>query len=135
MDHKNIVGNNDYANLLIHVSNMLNYSYQEIKSKYAEYPHSEINYFEDGENDKSIEIRFDKEGVTITCTFNADEISDFIILFPDKEQTIHEFISYLAKTYDYDFIKTRWITPDYFIKVKELSQAVYDVGFVFISKI
>ena len=133
MDNKNIVANS-YADLFLQAGNLLNSSFQEIKTKYADYPHCEINYFENGENDKSIEIRFDKEEVTTTCTFNVDEISDFIILFPDKEETIHGFISYLAKAYDYDFIKTRWITPDYFIKVKEMSQAVCDIGFVFISK-
>lgn len=124
-----------YSKVIETVSTILGLSFSEIKSKFANYPHCVINYFEKEILDKSIEIRFDEVQVTITCTFDSDEFSDYIILFPDKEETIHGFIGYLSKTYDYDYIKTRWITPDYFIKIKELTQAVCDVGFVFISKI
>jgi len=134
MDNKNIA-TNSYTDIFLQAGNLLNSSFQEIKTKYADYPHCEMNYFEKGMMDKSIEIRFDEQEFTIICTFNSDEISDYIILFPDKEETIHGFIGYLAKAYDYDFIKTRWITPDYFIKIRELTQAVCDIGFVFISKV
>jgi len=135
MGNKNTVSSENCDSILLHTSQLINCSFEEIKNKYADYPHCVMNYFEKNLTDKSIEIRFDKEEVTITCTFNSDEISDYIILFPDKEEIIHGFIGHLSKTYDYDYIKLWWIAPDYFIMTKELTHAVCDVGFVFISKI
>lgn len=134
MKNKNIIDIENYTGLFLHVSNLLNNSFPEIKSKFADYPHSEICYFEKVLKDKSIEIRFDEKEITITCTFNSNEICDCIFLYPDKKETNHELIAYFGQVYDYDFINTMWNTSNYRIKIKKVTQSINDVCFMITAK-
>jgi len=56
MSNKNTTGSENYAGILHHASQLINYSFDEIKSKYADYPHCVIDYFEKNLSEKSIEI-------------------------------------------------------------------------------
>ena len=133
MNNNKNAGNDSYADILQQVSNLLNNSFQEIKIKYADYPHCEISYFEKELQGKAIEIEIHKE-ITLRCLFDADEVNEYLSLIPDNEEIIHGFIGYLSKRYDYDFIKKRWITPNYHIHVKLLTQPVSNTSFVFLTK-
>ena len=84
MDNKNTVVIDSYANLFLQISNLLSCSFEEIKSKYADYSHCEINYFKKGMKDRFIEIRFDEKEITIKYIFNSDEKCDCTHLFSDK---------------------------------------------------
>lgn len=134
MDNKNIDCTKKYADILQRINALYNLTLPDIKNRYADYPHCVMDYFENGEEDKSIEIRFDQEKLTITYTFDSDEVCDCIMLFADEEGTIHELIPYLGKLYDYDFILTRWIAPGCYISIKRLTQSICDICFMFRSK-
>lgn len=110
--------------LLSHIPVLLNLTLQQIKTLYAGRPHCVMDYFEAGTEEKSIEIRFDEEELTITCTFYPDGICKCIFLFPDKEEAMRQLIAFFTRTYEYDFIKTRWSTGSYYIAVKEYDEPV-----------
>lgn len=78
MDNNKTVGRENYAHLLQQLRILLNQSLPEIRKKYVSYPYCLINYFEEGIEKKSIEIRFDWKKMTITCTFNDDGQCVFI---------------------------------------------------------
>ena len=105
-----------------HASSVLKLSLPQIKEKYADYPLYLINYMEKDIHETSIEIRFDKENTTLTCTFNAAGNCDAIFLFPDNEKLIEEFVVYLTDHYDYSFMKSRFMLGDCYLKVKELKE-------------
>lgn len=132
MNNNNIaVGIENYPDLLQQTCALLGLSLPEIKKKYADYPHCLIEHFEQGSEDKSMEIRFDKEERTITCLFNKDDKCDFVYLFPDKNEFIEEFILFLKDTCYYDFIKNYWKASNYYIKVKEIDPSSDDVCLMF----
>lgn len=64
-----------------------------------------MHYFDGGEEDKSIEIRFDESYMVITCLFDSNEKCNLILLFPGREEIIKHLIYYLKRNYNYDFIK------------------------------
>ena len=134
MDNKNAVGTCNYADILQQTENLLNCSYQEIKSKYEGHPHCEISYFEEGLKDKSIEVRFDDQELTMTCIFNSDSVCKSIFLFPDKEEVNHKFIAHLTEVYEYDFINMIWIDSGFYIKIKRVTWSVNDVCFMVSAK-
>lgn len=129
----NTVGIHDYANLLQQINSLLNITLSEIKNKYVDYPHCLIDYFEKDVTEKSIEIRFDKEEYTITCVFNTEGKCNTVYLFPDENETIEKFISYFKENYEYDFIKNRWETSFFYIKIKELAQSSNDIFCMFFN--
>lgn len=130
MDNKNSIGIENNAGFFLQVCNLLNNSFLEIKNDYADYPHSEISYFEKVLKNKSIEIRFDEIEITITCSFNPDELCDCIFLYPDKSETSNELIAYLRKRYEYDYIHAKWIAPDYSIKLQKVVLSIDDLCFM-----
>lgn len=130
MDNKNAIGTCNYADILQQTENLLNCSYQEIKSKYAGYPHCETTYFEKDMKDKSIEIRFDEQEISMTCTFNPEQICDSIFLFPDKVENNYDLITYLEEAYNYNFIDTMWFKSNHYIKIKKITPSLNDICFM-----
>lgn len=120
-----------YTELIKHASSVLKLSQKQIREKYADYPICLMDYVEKGIHENSIEIRFDKEEVTLTCTFNNDKSCDSVFLFPDSDQFIEEFISYLIENYDYNFLKNRFSLPNCYAKVKELKELPNNICLVF----
>ncbi|WP_224264055.1 hypothetical protein [Parabacteroides goldsteinii] len=57
--------------------------------------------------EKSIEIRFDQEAFTMTCLFSNEGKCEFVYLFPDKNEYVKGFISYLEITQNYDYLMNR----------------------------
>jgi hypothetical protein len=129
----NTVGINNYADLFQQINSLLNITLPEIKNKYGDYPHCLMDYFEKDVTERSIEIRFDQEEFTITCVFNTEGKCNCVYLFPDKNETIEKFISYFKDTYDYNFIKNRWETLDFYIKIKELTPSSNDICCMFFN--
>lgn len=102
MDNNNIVGIKSYYYLLQQITSLLNLSLPEIRQKYINYPYCLIDYFEKEVEEKSIEIRFDQEEFTLTCLFSNDGKCEFVYLFPDKNEYVKGFISYLEITQSYE---------------------------------
>ena len=120
MENNKTAGLENYAGILRQVGVLLNLSLSEIKDKYADYPHCLTDYIEKGITEKSIEIRFDKDEMTMTCLFNTEEKCNCIFLFADNNRTIEEFIRYLMGAFDYCYLRSRWKATGYYIKVKEV---------------
>lgn len=95
MENKKTIITKNYADLVEHTISTLHLSYSEIKMKYANYPLCVSNYFENGVENKFIEIRFDKDEASITCTFDDAENCDFVYLFLDSNEIARGLILYL----------------------------------------
>lgn len=130
-NNSNTVWVENYANLLQQISTVLNLTQPEIREKYADYPICLMDYFEKDIQEKSIEIRFDKEEITITCTFDIEGKCIIVYLFPDTNEVIEKLIRYLKEIYNYDFINSRWTTSNYYIKVDKISRLPSDFCFIF----
>ena len=131
MDNNNITGIKGYYYLLQQITSLLNLSLPEIRQKYINYPYCLIDYFEKDVEEKSIEIRFDQEAFTMTCLFSSEGKCEFVYLFPDKNEYVKGFISYLEITQNYDYLMNRWAIPGCYIKAKAIAHLSNDICLMF----
>ncbi|MBS5908344.1 MULTISPECIES: hypothetical protein [Dysgonomonas] len=120
-----------YSKIIEQASSVLKLSISQIKEKYTDYPLYLIDYIEKDIQEKSIEIRFHKEGITLTCTFDKDGNCDESFLFPDDAQIVEDFVSYLTDHHDYSFMKSRFMLGNCYLKIKELKEQRSDICLVF----
>lgn len=120
-----------YSIIIEQASSVLKLSISQIKEKYTDYPLYLIDYIEKDIQEKSIEIRFHKEGITLTCTFDKDGNCDESFLFPDDAQLVEDFVSYLTDHHDYSFMRSRFMLGNCYLKIKELKEQRSDVCLVF----
>ncbi|WP_291105833.1 MULTISPECIES: hypothetical protein [unclassified Dysgonomonas] len=120
-----------YSKIIEQASSVLKLSISQIKEKYTDYPLYLIDYIEKDIQEKSIEIRFSKEGITLTCTFDKDGNCDESFLFPDDDQLIEDFVSYLTDHHDYSFMRSRFMLGNCYLKIKELKEQRSDICLVF----
>lgn len=123
--------NNHFVDLIKHASSVLNLSISQIKEKYMQYPMCLMDYIEKDIHEKSIEIRFDKDEVTLTCTFNEEGNCNTTFLFPDNDVLIDDFVSYLTEHHDYNFVRSRFMLGNCYLKVKELKEQKSNICLVF----
>ena len=122
MTTKETLSEQFYTELIGHASSVLKLSLSQIKEKYIDYPLCLMDYIEKDIHEKSIEVRFDKEEVTLTCTFNNEGKCDSTFLFPDSDQLIEDFVDYLTDNHDYSFVRSRFMLGNCYLKVKELKE-------------
>lgn len=120
-----------YSKIIEQASSVLKLSISQIKEKYTDYPLYLIDYIEKDIQEKSIEIRFSKEGITLTCTFDKDGNCDESFLFPDDAQLVEDFVSYLTDHHDYSFMRSRFMLGNCYLKIKELKEQRNDICLVF----
>ena len=120
-----------YSKIIEEASSVLKLSISQIKEKYTDYPLYLIDYIEKDIQEKSIEICFSKEGITLTCTFDKDGNCDESFLFPDDAQLIEDFVGYLTDHHDYSFMRSRFMLGNCYLKIKELKEQRSDVCLVF----
>ena len=120
-----------YSKIIEQASSVLKLSISQIKEKYTDYPLYLIDYIEKDIQEKSIEIRFSKEGITLTCTFDKDGNCDKSFLFPDDAQLVEDFVSYLTDHHDYSFMRSRFMLGNCYLKIKELKEQRSDICLVF----
>lgn len=119
-------------NILIeHIKSALTLSEKQIRENFAEYPICLMDYIEKEVNEKSIEIRFDKEEATLTCIFDDEGVCNQVFLFPDKNEMVEKLITHFEKAYNYDYIRNRWIGSDFSIRVKPVVQLTGDYFLLF----
>ena len=123
----------NYTCLLQQINALMKLTLSEIRYIYESYPHCIIDYCEKEVAEKLIEIRFDKQEVSITCTFNAEGKCNIIYLFSDKRETIEKLIHYLKAKHEYSYIKKRWTVSAYYACIKETSDSPYGVYVMFYS--
>ena len=120
-----------YSKIIEQVSSVLKLSISQIKEKHTNYPLYLIDYIEKDIQEKSIEIRFSKEGITLTSTFDKDGNCDESFLFPDDAQLVEDFVSYLTDHHDYSFMRSRFMLGNCYLKIKELKEQRSDICLVF----
>lgn len=120
-----------YSKIIEQASSVLKLSISQIKEKYTDYPLYLIDYIEKDIQEKSIEIRFSKEGITLTCTFDKDGNCDESFLFPDDDQLIEDFVSYLTDHHDYSFMRSRFMLGNCYLKIKEMKEQRSNICLVF----
>lgn len=111
----------NYTDLIKSANSLLNLSLQKIKEDYRSFPICLIEYQEKDIHRKSIEIRLDKDDLTITCLFDSDDICRWVYLFTDKKETTESIISFLKDSYTFDYNKNRWIIPRSYVRIKGLN--------------
>lgn len=131
MDNNKIVSKKSYYDLLQLITSLLNLSLQEIRQQFADYPCRLIDYLENGVEEKSIEIRFGVDELTLTCLFSNEDKCKSVYLFPDKNEYVKGFISYLEISLDYDYFKNRWTASGCYIKAKRITSLSSDVCLMF----
>lgn len=131
MTTKEIPPEQIYSKIIEQASSVLKLSISQIKEKYTDYPLYLIDYIEKDIQGKSIEIRFHKEGITLTCTFDKDGNCDESFLFPDDDQLIEDFVGYLTDHHDYSFMRSRFMLGNCYLKIKELKEQRSDICLVF----
>ena len=131
MTTKEIPTEQIYSKIIEQASSVLKLSISQIKEKYTGYPLYLIDYIEKDIQEKSIEIRFHKEEITLTCTFDKDGNCDESFLFPDDDQLIEGFVSYLTDHHDYSFMRSRFMLGNCYLKIKELKEQRSDICLVF----
>lgn len=121
--------------LIEHIKSVLNLSEKQIREKFAEYPVCLMEYIDQEVNEKSIEVRFDKEEATLTCIFDDEGVCSQVFLFSDKIEMLEELITLFEKFYTYDCIRNKWIASDYSIRVKPIARLTGDYCLFFKSNI
>lgn len=120
-----------YTELMERAGSVLKLSLSEIKEKYSDYPLCIMEYIREGVSEKSIEIRFDKEEVTLACVFDSEGGCISVFIVPDYEHVVGKITDFLIENYDYSFPKSRFMFGDYFLKVKELEVPQNNLCLVF----
>jgi len=110
------------ALLINHPLSALKLSHKDIKEAYKNYPICLMEYIENGEHNKSIEIWLNEGLIILTCSFNKDEICNFVSLHTIDLAIIKQLISYLRKHYYYNYTKSCWIVSGIFIRVRETKE-------------
>jgi len=128
---KEATSQQQYIDIIGHASSMLNLSLFQIKEKYSDYPMCLMEYIEKETHEEGIEIRFDKEKVTITCIGNNNKECISVFLFPDDNGFIDDIVGYSKSNYDYSYLKSRFILNSCFMKVKESKELKDNIYLLF----
>lgn len=112
---------NNYKILIGYARSMLGYSFEELKRNYINYPISITVYVDKKTNtfEKIIEVRFDNQETTISCSFNEADKCDTTYLFLDSQSSENSFIKYLSKSFGFDYRKNHWLLDNCYLKIKQ----------------
>lgn len=109
---------NHILNHISKASDVLNYSLTEIRKRYSHMPICLMEYIEKGIKENVFEIRFDNENATLSCGFDDKKQCNIYYLFFNNPKIINDFTLNVNERYDYDFIQSRWILPNCYLKIK-----------------
>lgn len=77
-------------------------------------------YIENEVKENIIELLFEDQKATLSCTFDKNNsCCNASHIFLDDLDELNNYISYLNKTYAYDYIQNRWVLPNSFISIKK----------------
>ena len=76
-----VMNESNYLELTNYAISVLNLTYQEIRSKFSDYPVCFIEFSEKMNSGDIVEIRLDKEKTTLTCTFDKQKRCNYSYLF------------------------------------------------------
>ncbi len=109
---------NEYIILIDYAVSVLKQSIQSIRDMF---PFKEIHIMDNpgsNDNESILEVRFDKEEVTLSCSLDAEKRCKSAYLFPDDSGSLMNYINFLNETYVYDYLKSRWVLASCYVSVK-----------------
>lgn len=107
---------------------LIGLSLKDIKNKFPDNPICFIEYYEKIELGNIVEIRFDEEKVTLTCTLNKEKICNSTYLFFDEHCDVLDYMEYIKNTFSYDYLGCRWLLHNCFMTTKKIDGII---GFMF----
>lgn len=111
--------------LIVKGSSVLNLSLSEIMDLYSKSVFCIKDCFSEDIRQKCIEVQLNKEELTLTCLLDCDEHCSSAFIFIEDEEVFDEFVAYATDTYDYSFVRSRFVLSDCFLQVKELNDRLY----------
>ena len=110
----------EYCAILINCSSLvLRLSHDEIKESYSDNPMYVAEYIENEVKENIIDLLFEDQRATLSCTFDKNNSCNTSHIFLDDLDELSNYISYLNKTYAYDYIQNHWVLPNSFISIKK----------------
>lgn len=109
---------NLFKDLIQFSSSILDLTHEEVITLYSMYPICSGKFIENVISRKYLDIRLSKEEITLTCSFNQDNKCEFAFFYGDENITL-KFVDYLLDYYEYDFVESRWLLSDCFLKITE----------------
>ncbi|WP_165041332.1 hypothetical protein [Dysgonomonas sp. ZJ709] len=120
----------EYCAILINCSSLvLKLSHDEIKESYSDNPMYVAEYIENGVKENMIDLLFEDQKATLSCTFDKNNSCNASHIFFDDLDELNNYISYLNKTYAYDYIRSYWILPNSFISIEKTKDDIYFKSF------
>lgn len=120
----------EYCARLINCAHLvLKLSHDEIKESYSDNPMYVAEYIEKGITENVIELLFDDEKATLSCTFDESNNCNTSYIFLDNLDEMDNYITYLHEQYDYDYTLSCWVLPNSFISIKRTKDDIYFVSF------
>jgi len=114
-NNKNIL-KDSFTRLIQETQVLLDMPSQEFKNKY----NGLIECIDKGTGKNTIEIRLNKEEITISCLTNERKQCTDIYFFFDKIEDEDAFIDYLVDYFDYSFKNGTWLLTDCLVRTKEI---------------
>lgn len=109
-----------YIELIKYASSTLTLSLAQIQIQYSEHSLCIMDYIVKDIPQKCLEIRLNKEEITLICFFNYKENCISTFLFPDDPKLIDNFVGYLTEYADYSFVKSRFSLDNCFLEVQSI---------------
>lgn len=120
----------EYCAILINCSSLvLRLSHDQIKESYSDNPMYVAEYIENGVKENIIELLFEDQKATLSCAFDENNNCNASYIFLDNLDELNNYISYLNKTYAYDYIQNHWVLPNSFISIEKTKDDIYFKSF------
>lgn len=116
---QNILSLKVFSDLIAQANSLLRMTDRQIWERYHQYPICFADFYENGERQKTVEIRFDNQQISIECLLNDSGFCDYAFITPDNVKSLPEYVNFFNAMYEYDAIRRRWILADGFLTQKK----------------
>ncbi len=110
----------NFSKLTSCATSVLNTSFRDIKYTFPDNPLKHIENPKSMEAENVMEVRFNAEKVTLSCTFDDLEICNAAYLFFDEHNDVINYIEYLKVNYIYDYLGYCWKINQCYMSIKRI---------------
>lgn len=98
----------NFASLIEQANQLLNSTMISILAKYETYPFCLMEYHENGDITKAVELCLDTERATLRCYLGSGSKCISVFIYPDDGNLFPQYINYLNANYKYDYLTSSW---------------------------
>jgi len=120
----NILKMKELSDFITQANSLLSLSERQIWERFREYPICFMDLWEKDERQKSVEIRFDNEQISITCLFNTEGRCDYAFITPDHSSPTADYVNFFNAIYEYDSFRCRWVMANGYLSQKKTSSGL-----------